>query len=144
MHKIVTGVRDLGILSMNFLKSYQLGMSSHNHSRVLVRHFLKLFLPLSALVGGVLAVIYYGQVQAERVVLETDELRNIEVQAKVINGDFHSVVSDLMVVSGHEELDEILNNVNEQTQALTQEALRSSSLIRSNGQGSYQSQFQPR
>jgi signal transduction histidine kinase len=108
---------------MNFLKSYQLGMSSHNHSRVLVRHFFKLFLPLSALVGGVLGVIYYGQVQAERIVLKTDELRNIEVQAKVINQDFKSIVSDLMVVSGHQELEEILNNVKKQPQALAQEFL---------------------
>lgn len=98
-------------------------MSLQIYSRVLIKNFLTVFLPLSALVGGVIATIYYQQVQTEKVVLKTNELRKVDLQTKVISGDFHSVVSDLMVISKQNELQRVLDGVNEQQQALSQEFL---------------------
>ncbi len=98
-------------------------MSPQIHSRILIKHFLTVFLPLSALVGGIIATIYYQQVQTEKVVLETNELGKVDLQTKVISGDFHSVVSDLMVISKQNELQRILEGVDRQQQALSQEFL---------------------
>ncbi|MGV0105427.1 histidine kinase [Nostoc sp. DSM 114160] len=97
-------------------------MSPQIHSRVLIKNFLIVFLPLSALVGVVIATIYYQQVQTEQVLLKTNELRKVDLQTKVISGDFHSVVSDLMVISKQNELQRILEGVGRQ-QALSQEFL---------------------
>ncbi|MEH2267984.1 MAG: ATP-binding protein [Nostoc sp.] len=93
------------------------------HSRILIRHFLTVFLPLSALVGVVIGTIYYQQVQTEQVLLKTNELRKVDLETKVISGDFHSVVSDLMVISKQNELQRVLEGVNGQQQALSQELL---------------------
>ncbi|MBG1243653.1 ATP-binding protein [Nostoc sp. NZL] len=98
-------------------------MSPQIHSRILIKHFLTVFLPLSALVGVVIGAIYYQQVQTEKVVLETNELGKVDLQTKVISGDFHSVVSDLMVISKQNELQRVLEGVNGQQQALSQEFL---------------------
>ncbi|MFN6481342.1 MULTISPECIES: ATP-binding protein [unclassified Nostoc] len=98
-------------------------MSPQIHSRVLIKNFLTVFLPLSALVGVVIGTIYYQQVQTEQVLFKTNELRKVDLQTKVISGDFHSVVSDLMVISKQNELERILDGVDGQQQALSQEFL---------------------
>ncbi|MDZ7964061.1 MAG: ATP-binding protein [Nostoc sp. DedSLP03] len=98
-------------------------MSPQIHSRVLIKNFLTVFLPLSALVGVVIGTIYYQQVQTEQVLLKTNELRKVDLQTKVISGDFNSVVSDLMVISKQNELERILDGVDGQQQALSQEFL---------------------
>jgi hypothetical protein len=98
-------------------------MSPQIHLRVLIRHFLKVFLPLSALLGGVLAIIYYQQVETHKIVLKTNELRKVDLQTKVMSADFHAVVSDLIVISRQNELQGILEKVNGQQQALSQELL---------------------
>ncbi|MBN3878148.1 MULTISPECIES: ATP-binding protein [unclassified Nostoc] len=98
-------------------------MSPQIHSQVLIKNFLTVFLPLSALVGVVIGTIYYQQVQTEQVLLKTNELRKVDLETKVISGDFHSVVSDLMVLSKQNELQKILEGLDKQQQALSQEFL---------------------
>ncbi|MCC5646866.1 GAF domain-containing protein [Nostoc sp. CHAB 5824] len=98
-------------------------MSPQIHSRILIKNFLTVFLPLSALVGGIIGTIYYQQVQTEKVVLKTNELGKVDLQTKVISGDFHSVVSDLIVISRQNELQGILEGVDGQQQALSKEFL---------------------
>ncbi|MEH1940275.1 MAG: ATP-binding protein [Nostoc sp.] len=98
-------------------------MSPQIHSRILIKNFLTVFLPLSALVGGILGAIYYQQLQTEKVLLKTNELGKVDLQTKVISADFHSVVSDLMVISGENELQGILEGVDGQQQALSKEFL---------------------
>ncbi|MEH1884963.1 ATP-binding protein [Nostoc sp.] len=98
-------------------------MSLQIHSRILIRHFLTIFLPLSAFVGSVVGTIYYQQVQTEKVVLKTNELGKVDLQKKVISGDFHSTVSDLIVISKENELQKILEGVDGEKQALSRELL---------------------
>ncbi|QHG16100.1 ATP-binding protein [Nostoc sp. ATCC 53789] len=98
-------------------------MSPQSHSRILIKHFLAVFLPLSAFVGSVVGTIYYQQVQTEKIVLKTNELDKVDLQTKVISGDFHSVVSDLIVISRQNELQKILEGVDEDKQALSREFL---------------------
>ncbi|MEH2196498.1 MAG: ATP-binding protein [Nostoc sp.] len=98
-------------------------MSPQIHSRILIKHFLTVFVPLSVLVGSVVGAIYYQQVQTEKVVLQTNELGKVDLQTKVISGDFHSVVSDLMVISKQNDLQRILEGVDGEQQALSRELL---------------------
>ncbi|MEH2350473.1 MAG: ATP-binding protein [Nostoc sp.] len=98
-------------------------MSPQIPSRILIKNFLIVFLPLSALVGSVVGAIYYQQVQTEKVVLQTNELGKVDLQTKVISGDFHSVVSDLMVISKKNDLQRILQGVDGEQQALSRELL---------------------
>jgi signal transduction histidine kinase len=98
-------------------------MSPQIHSRILIKNFLTVFLPLSALVGSVVGAIYYQQVQTEKVLLKTNELSKVDLQTKVISGDFHSVVSDLMVISKQNELQRILEGGDGEQQALSRELL---------------------
>ncbi|MGF1935925.1 MAG: ATP-binding protein [Nostoc sp. ChiQUE02] len=98
-------------------------MSPQIHSQILIKNFLTVFLPLSALVGGILGTIYYQQIQTEKVVLKTNELGKVDLQTKVISGDFHSVVSDLIVISRQNELQGILKRVDGEQQALSKEFL---------------------
>ncbi|MBC1222400.1 GAF domain-containing protein [Nostoc sp. UCD121] len=98
-------------------------MSPQSHSRILIKHFLAVFLPLSAFVGSVVGTIYYQQVQTEKIILKTNELDKVDLETKVISGDFHSVVSDLIVISKQNELQRILEGVDEEKQALSREFL---------------------
>ncbi|QLE48926.1 GAF domain-containing sensor histidine kinase [Nostoc sp. C057] len=98
-------------------------MSPQIHSRILIKHFLAVFLPLSAFVGSVVGTIYYQQVQTEKIVLKTNELDKVDLQTKVISADFHSVVSDLIVISKQNELQKILEGVDQDKQALSREFL---------------------
>ncbi|NEU78344.1 ATP-binding protein [Nostoc sp. UIC 10630] len=98
-------------------------MSPQSHSRILIKHFLAVFLPLSAFLGSVVGTIYYQQVQTEKIVLKTNELDKVDLQTKVISGDFHSVVSDLIVISKQNELQRILEGVDADKQALSREFL---------------------
>ncbi|WP_392481821.1 ATP-binding protein [Nostoc sp. C110] len=98
-------------------------MSPQSHSRILIKHFLAVFLPLSAFVGSVVGTIYYQQVQTEKIVLKTNELDKVDLQTKVISADFHSVVSDLIVISKQNELQKILEGADEDKQALSREFL---------------------
>ncbi|SRR5579883_909495 len=92
-------------------------------SRLFVSRFLMIFLPLSAVVGGVIGIIYNQYAQTERVLIETNEQRKVDVQAKVIAADFDSVVSDLMILSRENELQKMLNGVAAQQQEIAQEFL---------------------
>ncbi|MBW4588853.1 ATP-binding protein [Aetokthonos hydrillicola Thurmond2011] len=98
-------------------------MSLNMYKHILVKKFFTVFLPFSALVGAVLGVIYYGQIQTEKFALKINEVRKVETQAKVMAGDFSSVVSDLFVLSEQTELKEILNGANDKKQLITEEFL---------------------
>ncbi|MBE8997361.1 GAF domain-containing protein [Nostoc sp. LEGE 12447] len=98
-------------------------MSPQSHSRILIKHFLAVFLPLSAFLGSVVGTIYYQQVQTEKIVLKTNEFDKVDLQTKVISGDFHSVVSDVIVISKQNELQRILEGVDADKQALSREFL---------------------
>lgn len=98
-------------------------MSPQIHSKILIRRFLRVFLPLSALVGSIVGTIYFQQMQSEKVVLKTNELSKVDLQTKVISADFDSVVSDLIVLSKQNELQGILEGVDGEQQALSREFL---------------------
>lgn len=78
-------------------------MASKGTLWVCVKRFLAVFLILVVLVGGVLGAIYYTEFKNEIHTIEIQEAHHANMQKELIEGEIRSVVSDLMVVSSHNE-----------------------------------------
>ena len=74
----------------------------------LIKQFFTLFLPISALAGGILAIVYQAEVKSDRKAIEIREQRTVELPAKSIASDFKAVVSDLKFLSAQNELKRLL------------------------------------
>ncbi len=74
------------------------------------KRFLTIFLPLAGLVVGVTMIIYHSEVRSERVILETNQANKVDQLSKIIGRDLDAVVSDLMIISAHRELIEMLES----------------------------------
>ena len=81
----------------------------------MIKRFLTVFLPLSILMSGIALVFYYTDLGTERTILEANEKNNVNIQKKIITGNFTSVVSDLMILSEQHELQRILENSRDHT-----------------------------
>lgn len=66
-----------------------------------------IFLPVAVVVGVIMILIYRADVKTERTILEINETYTVEMQMEAIAGDFRSIVSDLMFLAGHSELQEL-------------------------------------
>ena len=74
------------------------------------KRFLIIFLPLVALLGGILAVFYYTEVKNERNTIEAKAVHTVDMQVETIARDFKSIVSDLMFLSEQNELQGMLES----------------------------------
>ena len=74
------------------------------------KRFLVIFLPLAALLAGILVVLYSIEVKNERTVFETKESHRVDLQVETINGELKSIVTDLKVLSTHHELQTMLES----------------------------------
>ncbi len=72
--------------------------------RPVVKRFLITFLPLVALLSATIAIFYYQQVEGERIIIESEGTQHVSHQVDIIVNDFQVVVSDLMFLSGQNEL----------------------------------------
>jgi len=91
--------------------------------RAVLRQFLLLFLPVSALVGGLLAATYYGEVKVGRRELEAKEVRSLTLKEKIVTSEFEAIVSDLMIMTAQNELQEMLAGDSDRQKALAEEYL---------------------
>lgn len=71
--------------------------------------FLIVFLPCAILLGGALFAIYYAQVKDERVAIKHQTSHVIGLAAEMIATDFDLIVSDLIFLSKHNELQSVLH-----------------------------------
>lgn len=76
-----------------------------------VKQFLIIFLPLLALVGGIIAVLFYTEEKAERIILETNEVYEVELHKKTIVSDIKSAVTDLMILSELYDVRKMLEDI---------------------------------
>ncbi|HAX74455.1 MAG TPA: hypothetical protein DCY88_01105 [Cyanobacteria bacterium UBA11372] len=74
----------------------------------LIKQFFTLFLPISALAGGILGIVYQAEVRTDRIAIEIREQRTVELPAKSIASDFKSVVSDLKFLSVQNDLKRLI------------------------------------
>lgn len=92
-------------------------------SLVLFKQFAIIFLPLSILGSIILGIIYQGEVKAERLAIEMNEARKLDLQEKLIASDFESAVSDLMILSTQNEIRKLLNGLASERETLAREYL---------------------
>ena len=78
--------------------------------RLVTRRFLVIFLPLVAVLGGILALFYYTEVNNERAIIETRVQGTVESRIEMIESEFQLIVSDLMFLSDHNELLKVLES----------------------------------
>jgi len=76
-----------------------------------VKRFLTIFLPLAALMGAIIMVVYYTEAKGEKTIIETNETHHIAVLPESIISDFRSVVSDLMFLSEQHELQRMFESI---------------------------------
>jgi len=66
-------------------------------SQAVVRRFLTVFLPLSAIAAGIFAAIYHEGVKNDTTELMAKENSKVKLQSQLVTRDFQPVISDLMV-----------------------------------------------
>ena len=71
--------------------------------------FTGLFLLLCAVVGVIIASLYYAQTGTERALLKTRERSGVTLQSEMIVSDFRSLVSDLLVLAESQSLHRLLD-----------------------------------
>ncbi len=72
--------------------------------RLRPRRFLVIFLPLAAILAGILYTFYYMEVKKDRAIIETGVHHTVESRIEMIEREFQLVVSDLMFLSEQNEL----------------------------------------
>jgi signal transduction histidine kinase len=88
--------------------------NSHNQINGMVKQFLSLFLPLTALVGTGLFTFYQIQTNVIRGEIASTERREVDVKATLFANHFSSIRADLMVLAKQHELRVILDPASNQ------------------------------
>lgn len=88
------------------------------------KYFLLIFLPLTFLLFGLVASLYYIDVKNQRRLHEIDAINIVNIQKEIIAADFRTVFSDLMVLVAHHDLQVLIERGDiESRNALSQEFL---------------------
>lgn len=80
----------------------------------MIKHLLLIYLFLVSLVGSITLVFYYSDTTLdfalEKGFFEANEKTNIDLYEKFISDDLKSVVSDLIFLAAHKEIQQLLEN----------------------------------
>lgn len=92
-------------------------MSAENNKviRRSLNLFLLLFLIFGGILGGLVAVFYQSQLNTYISDLKNRELHTVELQSRSIGNEFDNIVSDLLFLTGQNELRTLLRNGNLET-----------------------------
>jgi diguanylate cyclase (GGDEF)-like protein/PAS domain S-box-containing protein len=94
------------------------------NSQSIIKRFLIIFLPLAIALGVITFAIYTSKTSADRAVLTSHEKHYIDIQKQRITNSFSGVVSDLMVISMHNDLHKMFETEKgKHLQALAEEFL---------------------
>lgn len=85
-------------------KSYKIETPLKVSSWSVIKRFLIIFLPLAALLAGILRVLYYTEVKNERNTVEDKSVHTVDIHMQIIASDLELIVSDLMFLSEQNEL----------------------------------------
>ncbi|MDM8565441.1 PAS domain S-box protein [Candidatus Halobeggiatoa sp. HSG11] len=78
-----------------------------------IRRFLVTYLLLLLPIIAIGATIYYAEVKTNKISLETQVTENLQGQFKLILTEFKHIISDLLFLSEHNEIQDLLNTNNE-------------------------------
>lgn len=73
-----------------------------------IRYGLKIFVPLAVLVTGGFGLFYYNQTLADQELLLRDQRHELEQRRNFITRDLETSIADLLLITGQEELTDVL------------------------------------
>ena len=76
-----------------------------------LKRFTIVFFPLLALTISITLLFYYTKtknIEEINLLLEKNEVKNVRLQVETIVNNFNSIISDLMILSGHYEVQKVL------------------------------------
>ena len=76
----------------------------------LMKRFCLIFLPLLALVSAITAGFLYQEIEVQKKILLSDQRRNVELLRRVTVNDIRSIILDLIYLSAHPKLHQMLEN----------------------------------
>ncbi|MFC1855514.1 PAS domain S-box protein [Thermodesulfobacteriota bacterium] len=82
--------------------------------RDLFYQFLIIFIPLIIIVSCIVLALYYSQLNAKRLVVETEEQIELNKKSDLLKSSLQAVVSDLMLLSHENELIDFIHNYYEE------------------------------
>ena len=71
----------------------------HRNWATILKHFLILFLPLFFLASAIISVIGFIDIRNERLIIETTEAYNVDLQVNMIESNLKPIIADLMILS---------------------------------------------
>jgi len=98
-------------------------MTTKIFSLPVVKRFLIIFLPSLALVGSIVMVLFSMEKKTNRLIIENKEVQNVNLQKKIISTDLRSIVSDVVILSGHHEIKDFLSGESDDLKNLAEEFL---------------------
>ena len=91
-------------------------------SRNMAIRLLAIFLPLVAVTGLIVLALYRSQDVSQRTIVEANEQGHVQLQTQIIDGDFRSIVADVMILARIRELTKLVAEpVAEHRQAVAEE-----------------------
>jgi PAS domain S-box-containing protein len=74
------------------------------------RSFFSLFIPLTLLLGGIVALFYFQENKSRQMALEIKETSRLNTQKEVISSYIEAIATDVLTISKHYELRMMLDN----------------------------------
>ena len=79
-------------------------------SRNFLKNFFKVFFPIALVLILIGLITYFTQTRSSRAVLEGELTSTVDLQHKLISGEFDSIVGDLLFLADHNELQAYLDS----------------------------------
>lgn len=79
--------------------------------RMITKRFVVILLPLLCVLIAVSSGLYFEKTKTERLILKSREANSLEKQQQIFKNIFKSVVTDVMVLSAHYSLYQMLNGI---------------------------------
>src|SRR5688572_15281745 len=73
-------------------------------SREMAIRLVAIFLPLVAVTGLIVLALYRSQDMSHRTIAQVHEQGHVQLQTQIIDGDFRSIVADVMILARSREL----------------------------------------
>lgn len=73
-----------------------------------LKFFFLFFFPFTLIISSITFALYYSEIKSDKLITEAREKHTLSLLAQVVNNDFKTVLSDLMILSTQNELQAML------------------------------------
>ena len=77
----------------------------------MMKRFCLIFLPLLALASAITAGFLYQEIEVQKKILLSDQHRKVELLQRITVNDIRSIILDLIYLSAHPKLHQMLENI---------------------------------